>query len=449
MRFSSAWTRAGLAVVLLGLLAACGGQPARTGSSLVTSNGRSYDPPGPPGDPWGPWIREASARFDVPERWIREVMRQESGGRATATSPVGAMGLMQVMPGTYRELRGRYGLGEDPYHPFDSIMAGTAYIREMYDQFGSPAFLAAYNAGPRRLENFLYNRQGLPQETRNYVARVGPGVLRASPVRRAAPEVYAAAEIPLSIPQGPRRMDAGTMMALRDQRGIREQNAQFARAPDPEPSTFVARAPARSGSVVAMDPIPDGSTPGGAMALAESAGRGSALAGAEQRCVVASMEPIPDGSTPGGAAALAEAEARQGAVSSLARSPAPAALSRGSAPAPLPRGPALAAAPLPPRTLGFIGTAQAATLPAQLRPALANTRPAWAIQVGAFADERQARSAAEGARAGGRVDVQPVRVGRATLFRARITGLSQPAAQQACDRMRGRACMVLSPDQQG
>ncbi|MCX7372579.1 MAG: lytic transglycosylase domain-containing protein [Alphaproteobacteria bacterium] len=438
MRFDSGLLRACLALALLGVLSACAGNPQRpTGSVFSPSSGRSVEPPGPPGDPWGPWIREASRRFDVPERWIREVMRQESGGRASATSPVGAMGLMQVMPGTYRELQSRYGLGDDPYHPYDSIMAGTAYIREMYDQFGSPAFLAAYNAGPRRLENFLYNRQGLPAETRNYVARVGPGVIRSSPVRRAAPEVYAAAEIPLNVPQGPRRMDSGTMMALREQRGIREQNAQFARLPDVEAPSVVARAqapvPMRGGSVVAMEPIPDGSTAGGALALAESAARGSALGG-EQRIVVASMDPIPDGSTPGGAAALAEAEARN-------RTPAqPFAAARTAT---------VATMPLPPRTLGFIGTAQASTLPAPLRPAVANQRAAWAIQVGAFSDERQARTAAEAARAGGRVDVQPVRVGRATLFRARVTGLSQPAAQQACDRIRGRACMVLSPDQQG
>ena len=112
------------------------GEPARAASSRHSGHYNrpsSYAPPGPAHDPWGPWVRDASRRFDVPERWIREVMRQESGGRVSATSPVGAMGLMQVMPGTYAELRSRYGLGDDPYHPYDSIMAGTAYIREMYE----------------------------------------------------------------------------------------------------------------------------------------------------------------------------------------------------------------------------------------------------------------------------------------------------------------------------
>ena len=66
---------------------------------------RYYPPPGPHGDPWGPYIREAAARFGVPERWVRAVMHQELGGEQQATSPVGAMGLMQVMPNTYEELR--------------------------------------------------------------------------------------------------------------------------------------------------------------------------------------------------------------------------------------------------------------------------------------------------------------------------------------------------------
>ena len=441
------YARAALALGLIAALAACGSTP-RPGvaSAGYVSSGRSYDPPGPPSDPWGPYIREAARRFDVPDRWIREVMRQESGGRATATSPVGAMGLMQVMPGTYRELQSRYSLGDDPYHPYDSIMAGTAYVREMYDLYGSPAFLAAYNAGPRRLENYLYNRGGMPNETRNYVARIGPAVLRASPVRRAPPEIYAAAELPVRIPQGPRRMDSGTMQALAEQRSLREQNAQYARLPDPEPaSTRMASsvpripAPVRAGPVIAMDPIPDGSTSGGQMALAESAARASSLSEVqEQRVIVGRMDPIPDGSTPEGASALADLDARQAPAFVPARPIFESAPARRGAPA-LALAPVM---PLPPRTLGFISSAQAAPI----RTVVANTS-GWAVQVGAFSDERQARTAAAGL-GGGRVDVQPVRVGRSTLFRARVVGLTQGAAQQLCGRARG-PCMVLSPDGQG
>lgn len=142
----------------------------------------SYPAPGTPGDPWGPYVREAALRFRIPERWIRAVMRQESGGRligsdgALVTSPVGAMGLMQVMPQTYAILQQHYRLGSDPYEPHDNIMAGAAYIREMYDRFGSPGFLAAYNAGPDRLNAYLTNGDPLPNETVGYLSSVAPAL---------------------------------------------------------------------------------------------------------------------------------------------------------------------------------------------------------------------------------------------------------------------------------
>ena len=141
---------------------------------------RDYSVPGTPNDPWGPYVREAGARFGVPELWVREVMRQESGGRLYAadgsliTSSAGAMGLMQVMPETFDQLRLRHGLGGDPYEPRDNILAGAAFIRDMYDRFGAPLFLAAYNAGPQRVEAYLAGGQILPDETENYLARVTP-----------------------------------------------------------------------------------------------------------------------------------------------------------------------------------------------------------------------------------------------------------------------------------
>ncbi len=135
---------------------------------------RYYPPPGPPGDPWAPYIHEAAARFTLPERWVRAVMHQESGGREQAISPVGAMGLMQVMPATYEGLRARHHLGDDPYDPRNNILAGTAYMREMYDRYGAPGFLAAYNAGPNRLDSYLAGDGSLPDETVNYVAAITP-----------------------------------------------------------------------------------------------------------------------------------------------------------------------------------------------------------------------------------------------------------------------------------
>lgn len=164
-----------LSILLCGLAACSSSRPGGYSAAQL----REYAPPGPPSDPWGPYIREASARFGVPETWIREVMRRESGGRqyiggALTTSSRGAMGLMQVMPATYEELRQRLGLDADGYHPYNNILAGTAYIREMYDRFGFPGFLAAYNAGPRRLEDYLYAGRPLPGETTAYLAAVAP-----------------------------------------------------------------------------------------------------------------------------------------------------------------------------------------------------------------------------------------------------------------------------------
>ena len=106
-------------------------------------------------------------------------MRQESGGREylngqPITSDAGAAGLMQIMPQTYAELRDQYNLGSDPYNPHDNIVAGAGYIKQMYDRFGSPAFLAAYNAGPQRVDDYMAGRGGLPNETVNYLASVAP-----------------------------------------------------------------------------------------------------------------------------------------------------------------------------------------------------------------------------------------------------------------------------------
>ena len=80
-------------------------------------------------------------------------MRVESTNDPHALSPKGAMGLMQIMPKTWQELRARYGLGADPYEPRDNILAGAAYLRELHDRFGSPGFLAAYNAGPSAMRS--------------------------------------------------------------------------------------------------------------------------------------------------------------------------------------------------------------------------------------------------------------------------------------------------------
>lgn len=100
-------------------------------------------------------------------------MRIESAGNVRAVSPKGAMGLMQIMPETWAGLRSRHRLGSNAFDSRDNILAGTAYLREMLDRYGSPGFLAAYNAGPGRYEEHLAGRP-LPAETRAYVAKLRP-----------------------------------------------------------------------------------------------------------------------------------------------------------------------------------------------------------------------------------------------------------------------------------
>ncbi|WP_192649427.1 lytic transglycosylase domain-containing protein [Sphingopyxis sp. OAS728] len=135
-----------------------------------------------PTELWRSHIEEASGRFGVPAQWIERVLIAESGGRTIwhgrpIVSHAGAMGLMQLMPATWAEMRRRLGLGQDPHAPRDNILAGTLYLRLMYDRFGYPGLFGAYNAGPARYAAYLEGRRSLPRETRDYlrkVARTGP-----------------------------------------------------------------------------------------------------------------------------------------------------------------------------------------------------------------------------------------------------------------------------------
>ena len=125
--------------------------------------------------PYAAQVTEASQRFGIPTTWIMAVMRAESAGDLRAVSSAGAMGLMQVMPSTWAELRIRHALGHDPFQPRDNILAGTAYLREMWDRYGNVvAMLAAYNAGPSRYDEYRLADRPLPAETRAYVASLAP-----------------------------------------------------------------------------------------------------------------------------------------------------------------------------------------------------------------------------------------------------------------------------------
>jgi membrane-bound lytic murein transglycosylase B len=127
---------------------------------------------------WDPTIAEAAKKYGVPQPWIRAVMQIESGGRTMLgenqpiKSSMGAMGLMQLMPETYNDMRAQNGLGKDPYDPHDNIMAGAAYLRFLRARYGYPAMFAAYNDGPGNLEARMMGRGLLPLETQNYMVSI-------------------------------------------------------------------------------------------------------------------------------------------------------------------------------------------------------------------------------------------------------------------------------------
>lgn len=127
---------------------------------------------------WRLYVTQASLRFGVPTAWIERVMQAESRGKTRLDgrpirSRAGAMGLMQLMPGTWEAMRRTLGLGANPDDPRDNILAGAFYLRMMYDRFGYPGLFAAYNAGPGRYAAHLATGSPLPGETIAYLQTVG------------------------------------------------------------------------------------------------------------------------------------------------------------------------------------------------------------------------------------------------------------------------------------
>jgi len=360
----TSWARPLLSGALLVVLAACSGprpqmSPVQEAAQYKARAQRDYRPPGPPSDPWGPYIAEAAAAYDVPDRWIREVIRAESSGKVLETSAPGAMGLMQVMPGTYDTLRERYRLGDDAYDPHDNIMAGTAYLREMYDIYGSPGFLAAYNAGPGRLDDYLTRNRPLPDETRNYVAKIGPRIAGVWPQRVSPAQQYAMNQLPVNIPAGPRyprnRSQQPVLLAEVRRSGAARGTVQEAAIPEPP-----RQSPPPQNLALQLPPPPAPPSRGGFHLISPAV-----------------AEPLP--ASHGGAAT-------------------------------------------------------------------------WAVQVGAFGNANLARAAAETAASkaglpGGHANIGSTKQANATLYRARLTGLTHDSAMQACEKLsRSRtSCVILSP----
>jgi soluble lytic murein transglycosylase-like protein len=118
-----------------------------------------------PDAPFADLIAAAAHKHGLNARLLESVIRAESNFAERARSPKGAMGLMQLMPGTARQ----YDVN-DPYDAAANIDAGARHLRSLLDQFELPVALAAYNAGEAAIRRF----GGVPPypETRSYVRRI-------------------------------------------------------------------------------------------------------------------------------------------------------------------------------------------------------------------------------------------------------------------------------------
>jgi soluble lytic murein transglycosylase-like protein len=147
----------------------------------LTEGARTFDVPGAPSfkstrpaasqtlrERFEPFVLEHATRQSLRPDLVRAVIQVESGYNPRARSPKGAMGLMQLMPATARELGVR-----NPYDPSENIRGGTTYLRRLLDRYdgNEELALAAYNAGAEAVER--YGRQIPPyRETRDYVRKV-------------------------------------------------------------------------------------------------------------------------------------------------------------------------------------------------------------------------------------------------------------------------------------
>ena len=168
------WRRCGVRVAshcaILLLVAVLVGY-AGTGSAVA----QSAPVERPATDPYVVDIAEAAHRFGIPAAWIAAVLAAESNGDPLAVSSAGAMGLMQLMPATWEEQRALHRLGSDPFQPRDNILAGSGYLRAMWDRYRNiTGMLAAYNFGPGRYDEYLAGERDLPAETRDYIAALVP-----------------------------------------------------------------------------------------------------------------------------------------------------------------------------------------------------------------------------------------------------------------------------------
>jgi D-alanyl-D-alanine carboxypeptidase len=457
-RFARSPLRLFVALAALSVLAACGGPSTSYHTARHYKPGRYYPPPGPASDPWGPYIHEASGRFGVPEQWVRAVMHQESGGHEFVISWAGALGLMQVMPDTYDELRTRYSLGEDPFDPHNNILAGTAYLREMYDRYGSPGFLAAYNAGPNRLDRYLARGAPLPTETINYVASIGPHLGAGSPMSGPL-AVYA------------RGYDTEATTRLASARGPIGAGCDPDAAYNPDgPCTPLPEAsPAPDLQTASAEPVGGAAMPSRAPTPADC--DPDAAYDPSRPCQPRPEQPAQTSEPPASEPPASQAPTSQAMVRAeplmapnVAPRPSnPAAPRYAESRPPTPRRYASASpevAEQPPVVGGARPIQETMPQPA-LRSMTARrplpkghpTGPQWAIQVGTFASLAAAEAAADNARTllpdslgMAKIELLPTApLGSHVAFQARLAGLSPATATAACHHLSGHgmACLKM------
>jgi hypothetical protein len=109
-----------------------------------------------------------AAEHNLPAPFFANLIQQESGFKSHVVSPAGAQGIAQFMPRVARA----YGL-ENPFEPLHALAVSAKFLRELLGQFGNLGLAAAaYNAGPKRVQDWMARRGKLPEETRNYVRNI-------------------------------------------------------------------------------------------------------------------------------------------------------------------------------------------------------------------------------------------------------------------------------------
>jgi soluble lytic murein transglycosylase-like protein len=137
-------------------------------------------------------LADAAVDHNIPVPFMIRLIWQESRFNQNAVSPVGAQGVAQFMPATAAAMR-----LADPFNPLEAVRASAALLRELIGQFGNVGLAAAaYNAGPKRVQDWLAKRGSLPKETRDYVqiiTGVAPEHWKSKPT---APAIKVAARVP-------------------------------------------------------------------------------------------------------------------------------------------------------------------------------------------------------------------------------------------------------------